>query len=67
MVLTLIYNAIPFTCRHNGEVPSTRPKLDSEPVPPAKPKTLSGDWGDKPLDLGMCPLRLKRQQQCIRN
>ncbi|XP_075893995.1 CD2-associated protein [Nelusetta ayraudi] len=47
----------PFTSspnlKHNGEVPSTRPKLDSEPVPPAKPKTLSGDWGDKPLDLDL--------------
>ncbi|XP_068198511.1 CD2-associated protein isoform X4 [Antennarius striatus] len=36
--------------KHNGEVPSTRPKSDLEPVFPAKPKTLSGDWGEKTPD-----------------
>ncbi|MEQ2246787.1 hypothetical protein ILYODFUR_002814 [Ilyodon furcidens] len=38
--------------KHNGEVPSTRPKSDFEPVLPTKPKTLSGDWGEKPSDTG---------------
>ncbi|CAK6976951.1 CD2-associated protein [Scomber scombrus] len=33
--------------KHNGEVPSTRPKSDFEPSLPTKPKTLSGDWGEK--------------------
>ncbi|KAM6992729.1 CD2-associated protein [Tautogolabrus adspersus] len=33
--------------KHNGEVPSTRPKSDFEPVLPTKPKTLSGEWGEK--------------------
>lgn len=39
-------------CRHNGEVPSTRPKSDFEPLLPTKPKTLSGDWGEKSSDIG---------------
>ncbi|CAB1340200.1 unnamed protein product [Coregonus sp. 'balchen'] len=39
--------------KHNGEVPSTRPKSDFEPTLPSKPKTLSGEWGDKALDMGM--------------
>ncbi|XP_047244389.1 CD2-associated protein isoform X2 [Girardinichthys multiradiatus] len=38
--------------KHNGEVPSTRPKSDFEPVLPTKPKTLSGDWGEKHSDSG---------------
>ncbi|XP_029352319.1 CD2-associated protein isoform X2 [Echeneis naucrates] len=33
--------------KHNGELPSTRPKSDFEPLLPTKPKTLSGDWGEK--------------------
>lgn len=36
--------------KHNGEVPSIRPKSDLEPLPPTKPKTLSGDWGDRSSD-----------------
>ncbi|KAG7244227.1 hypothetical protein INR49_004364, partial [Caranx melampygus] len=36
--------------KHNGEVPSTRPKSDFEPSLPTKPKTLSGDWGEKSSD-----------------
>ncbi|XP_071334653.1 CD2-associated protein isoform X2 [Trachinotus anak] len=36
--------------KHNGEVPSTRPKSDFEPLLPTKPKTLSGDWGEKSSD-----------------
>ncbi|XP_069559167.1 CD2-associated protein isoform X1 [Brachyistius frenatus] len=36
--------------KHNGEVPSTRPKSDFEPLLPTKPKTLSGDWGEKSPD-----------------
>uniref|UniRef100_A0A673BMU8 Osteoclast-stimulating factor 1 n=1 Tax=Sphaeramia orbicularis TaxID=375764 RepID=A0A673BMU8_9TELE len=36
--------------KHNGEVPSIRPKSDFEPLPPTKPKTLSGDWGEKSSD-----------------
>ncbi|XP_041950889.1 CD2-associated protein [Alosa sapidissima] len=35
------------TAKHNGEVPSTRPKSDLEPALHTKPKTLSGDWGEK--------------------
>ncbi|XP_023270794.1 CD2-associated protein isoform X1 [Seriola lalandi dorsalis] len=37
--------------KHNGEVPSTRPKSDFEPLLPNKPKTLSGDWGEKSSDM----------------
>ncbi|XP_023855528.1 CD2-associated protein isoform X2 [Salvelinus sp. IW2-2015] len=37
--------------KHNGEVPSTRPKSDIETTLPSKSKTLSGDWGDKALDM----------------
>ncbi|XP_061099311.1 CD2-associated protein isoform X2 [Conger conger] len=33
--------------RSNGEVVATRPKSEFEPTVPSKPKTLSGDWGDK--------------------
>lgn len=33
--------------KHNGEVHSTRPKSDLEPSLHMKPKTLSGDWGEK--------------------
>uniref|UniRef100_A0AAQ6ITP9 Osteoclast-stimulating factor 1 n=1 Tax=Anabas testudineus TaxID=64144 RepID=A0AAQ6ITP9_ANATE len=36
--------------KHNGEVPSMRPKSDFEPLLPTKPKTLSGDWGEKSSD-----------------
>ncbi|KAM9798340.1 CD2-associated protein [Neosynchiropus ocellatus] len=36
--------------KHNGEVP-LRPKSEYEPLLPTKPKTLSGDWGDKAPDL----------------
>ncbi|KAM9421093.1 CD2-associated protein isoform 1-T1 [Salvelinus alpinus] len=39
--------------KHNGEVPSTLPKSDFEPTLPSKPKTLSGDWGDKALDMDL--------------
>ncbi|XP_012682795.1 CD2-associated protein [Clupea harengus] len=37
--------------RHNGEVPSTRPKSDLEPALHMKPKTMSGDWGEKTADM----------------
>ncbi|XP_068432859.1 CD2-associated protein isoform X2 [Clinocottus analis] len=36
--------------KHNGEGPPTRPKSDFEPLLPTKPKTLSGDWGEKSSD-----------------
>ncbi|XP_037305214.2 CD2-associated protein isoform X2 [Pungitius pungitius] len=36
--------------KHNGEVPSTRPKSDLEPLVPAKPRTLSGEAGEKSSD-----------------
>uniref|UniRef100_A0A8C5DIT3 Osteoclast-stimulating factor 1 n=1 Tax=Gouania willdenowi TaxID=441366 RepID=A0A8C5DIT3_GOUWI len=36
--------------KHNGEAPPTRPKSDLEPSVPTKPKTLSGDWGEKTPD-----------------
>ncbi|TKS75664.1 CD2-associated protein [Collichthys lucidus] len=36
--------------KHNGEVPSTRPKSEFEPSLPTKPKTLSADWGEKTSD-----------------
>ncbi|XP_073349135.1 CD2-associated protein [Pagrus major] len=39
--------------KHNGEVPSTRPKSDFEPLLPTKPKTLSGDWGEKSMDIDL--------------
>uniref|UniRef100_A0A4W5JI55 Osteoclast-stimulating factor 1 n=1 Tax=Hucho hucho TaxID=62062 RepID=A0A4W5JI55_9TELE len=39
--------------KHNGEVPSTLPKSDFDPTLPSKPKTLSGDWGDKALDMDL--------------
>ncbi|KAA8579074.1 hypothetical protein FQN60_016029, partial [Etheostoma spectabile] len=39
--------------KHNGDVPSTRPKLDVEPSLPPKPKTLSGDWGEKSSDVDL--------------
>nr|XP_033475612.1 CD2-associated protein isoform X1 [Epinephelus lanceolatus] len=39
--------------KHNGEVPSTRPKSDFEPSLPIKPKTLSGDWGEKSSDVDL--------------
>ncbi|XP_034755697.1 CD2-associated protein isoform X2 [Etheostoma cragini] len=39
--------------KHNGEVPSTRSKLDVEPSLPPKPKTLSGDWGEKSSDVDL--------------
>ncbi|XP_040919901.1 CD2-associated protein isoform X1 [Toxotes jaculatrix] len=39
--------------KHNGEVPSTRPKSDFEPLLPTKPKTLSGDWGEKSSDMDL--------------
>ncbi|KAK5880489.1 hypothetical protein CesoFtcFv8_023511 [Champsocephalus esox] len=39
--------------KHNGEVPSTRPKSEFEPSLPTKPKTLSGDWGEKSSDVDL--------------
>ncbi|KAM9703731.1 CD2-associated protein isoform 2-T2 [Menidia menidia] len=36
--------------KHNGEVTTIRPKSDLEPSLPTKPKTLSGDWGEKPSE-----------------
>ncbi|KAJ8397665.1 hypothetical protein AAFF_G00436640 [Aldrovandia affinis] len=39
--------------RSNGEVPSTRPKSDFEPTLPSKPKTFSGDWGEKTSDIDL--------------
>ncbi|KAM4713199.1 CD2-associated protein isoform 2-T2 [Anableps anableps] len=38
--------------KHNGEVSSTRPKLDFEPVLPTKPKAVLGEFGEKPSDAG---------------
>ncbi|KAG5846544.1 hypothetical protein ANANG_G00116130 [Anguilla anguilla] len=37
----------------NGEVPFARPKSDFEPTLPSKPKTLSGDWGERASDLDL--------------
>ncbi|XP_042359484.1 CD2-associated protein isoform X2 [Plectropomus leopardus] len=39
--------------KHNGEVPSTRPKSDFEPLLSTKPKTLSGDWGEKSSEVDL--------------
>ncbi|XP_074541086.1 CD2-associated protein [Halichoeres trimaculatus] len=39
--------------KHNGEVPSTRSKSDLESSLPAKPKTLSGDWGEKSSEIDL--------------
>ncbi|XP_029281165.1 CD2-associated protein [Cottoperca gobio] len=39
--------------KHNGELPSARPKSDFEPLLPTKPKTLSGDWGEKSSDMDL--------------
>ncbi|KAM7367590.1 hypothetical protein PAMP_013876 [Pampus punctatissimus] len=39
--------------KHNGEVPSARPKSDFELSLPTKPKTLSGDWGEKSSDMDL--------------
>ncbi|KAJ8270640.1 hypothetical protein GJAV_G00117480 [Gymnothorax javanicus] len=39
--------------RSNGEVPPSRPKSDFEPTLPSKPKTLSGDWGEKSDDIDL--------------
>ncbi|XP_041831773.1 CD2-associated protein isoform X2 [Melanotaenia boesemani] len=36
--------------KHNGEMPSIRPKSDFEPLLPTKPKSLPGEWGEKPSD-----------------
>lgn len=52
MFLPFLFQFISPICRHNGEVPSTRPKSDFEPLLPTKPKTLSGDWGEKSMDIG---------------
>ncbi|KAM3861011.1 CD2-associated protein [Diretmus argenteus] len=43
----------PSLTKINGEVPSSRPKSDVEPSLPTKPKTLSGDWGEKALDMDL--------------
>ncbi|XP_056150281.1 CD2-associated protein isoform X2 [Lampris incognitus] len=43
----------PSLVKHNGEVPSLRPKSDFEPSVPTKPKTLSGDWGEKAPDMDL--------------
>lgn len=51
-VFSLLFSIFHSYCRHNGEVPSTRPKSDFEPLLPTKPKTLSGDWGEKSTDMG---------------
>ncbi|XP_034382851.1 CD2-associated protein isoform X4 [Cyclopterus lumpus] len=39
--------------KHNGEGPPARPKSDLEPLLPTKPKTLSGDWGEKSSDMDL--------------
>ncbi|KPP77724.1 CD2-associated protein-like [Scleropages formosus] len=39
--------ATSLSSRSNGEIPTPRPKSDFEPTLPSKPKTLSGDWGEK--------------------
>ncbi|KAL6096244.1 cd2ap [Pungitius sinensis] len=36
--------------KHNGEVPSTRPKSDLEPLVPVKPQAPSGEGGEKSSD-----------------
>ena len=41
-------------------MPSTRPKSDFEPSLPTKPKTLSGDWGEKSMDIGAYSLAYRR-------
>lgn len=41
-----------YILRYNGEVPSTRPKSESEQVPPAKVKAASVDLGEKFADTG---------------
>lgn len=56
----------PLICRHNGEVPSTRPKSDFEPLLPTKPKTLSGDWGEKSSDTGMYSVPYRQCQTMVR-
>uniref|UniRef100_H3C554 Osteoclast-stimulating factor 1 n=1 Tax=Tetraodon nigroviridis TaxID=99883 RepID=H3C554_TETNG len=38
--------------KYNGEVPSTRPKLESEQVPPGKAKAASLDLGENLIRLG---------------
>ncbi|XP_036406495.1 CD2-associated protein isoform X1 [Megalops cyprinoides] len=43
----------PAANRSNGEVSSIRPKSDVEPMLPSKPKTLSGDWGEKAGDIDL--------------
>ncbi|XP_062324012.1 CD2-associated protein [Osmerus eperlanus] len=43
--------------KHNGEVPSQRPKSDFEPMLPSKPNTLSADWGEKALDMDLLGFR----------
>ncbi|XP_078145950.1 CD2-associated protein isoform X1 [Centroberyx gerrardi] len=43
----------PNLAKHNGELPSLRPKSDFEPLIPTKPKTLSGDWGEKAPDMDL--------------
>nr|XP_020473184.1 CD2-associated protein isoform X2 [Monopterus albus] len=44
--------------KHNGEVPLTQPKPDLEPSLPAKPKTLSGDSGEKSPDTASADLMI---------
>ncbi|KAM9840157.1 CD2-associated protein [Aulostomus maculatus] len=39
--------------KHNGEMPSSRPKSEFEPLLTNKPKTLSGDWGEKSSDMDL--------------
>ncbi|CAJ1077614.1 CD2-associated protein isoform X2 [Xyrichtys novacula] len=39
--------------RHNGEVPSTRTKSEFDPILPTKPKTLSGEWVEKPSEIDL--------------
>ncbi|MBN3314375.1 CD2AP protein, partial [Atractosteus spatula] len=53
-------------CRPNGEVPSIRPKSEFEPTPPSKPKTLSGDWGDKAVEIACIVFFVHNQQKNIR-
>ncbi|XP_010880974.1 CD2-associated protein isoform X3 [Esox lucius] len=39
--------------KHNGEVPSTRPKSDIEPILQSKLKTMLDDLGDKAVDMDL--------------
>uniref|UniRef100_A0A3B3SZB6 CD2-associated protein n=1 Tax=Paramormyrops kingsleyae TaxID=1676925 RepID=A0A3B3SZB6_9TELE len=43
----------PLGAKPNGEMPSTRPRSEIETVLPSKLRTLSGDWGEKAVDMDL--------------